>query len=694
MTGEQRSHLLIYCDGGFGNRLNALFSGLALAHALRLPHTVFWPRNNWCQAGYTDLFLPGPTIDERTLSALAGTLNDCVPLLHDSMGAQTLRMPFASAYAYTSMDDFAQRALSSGQAVFYYPALMPAWIPQDQIVQAMRGCVYQPDIRAEVIGFIQEKIGQPFYGLHLRRTDLGVGYSDDEVQEIVQTHPQALFFVCSDDPMAEAKAAVQPNVVSRKKSAYVDKRHGHGGWTAATADDDGRIYHSNIDRTAASVREAVIDLLVLAHSEIVGFSGSTFQNMARLIGSHAPLVPLGRPALAIAYGAMNTWQRMLQANTLSAGQCVELGLELAGKGQDQRAIALEKLALEQYASTGADSLDFLVLHYNLAVHLIHSGKPFEAVSRLQAALVYFPGHAQLETLLATASQRAGVPSRSPVLSPLPAPHNPERAARCIKTYMQWHLGDNLLHLHFLRKLAQRYPELTFEHSLNPAYISQCQDLVDDLPQIRLLPLRAGETPGIDGWKGADGFFFAHDRRFQFGALYVDLFARLARKMGLESPIRRPDDLLFDYPAICQDKGLGSYDVLLINSVPLSEQFKSYQESHFVALAQALRARGLRVITTHKLADFPCTLEQHLSVTDIANLSLRARYFIAVCTGAMWPSMNRFNQSIHQFRIILNDHETIDFGSRVTMCRDAALMVPMVLERLDGNTDLGRAGGPV
>jgi hypothetical protein len=371
---------------------------------------------------------------------------------------------------------------------------------------------------------------------------------------------------------------------------------------------------------------------------------------------------------------MNTWQRMLLAQTLTVDQCVAITLDLAQQGQVQRAMVLEKLALEQFARGPANDVNFLLLHYNLAAHLINDGKPFEAVSRLQTALAYFPNHAQLQSLLETARQHAG--------ATLPPAAGPTPARRLIRTYMQWHLGDNLLHLHFLRKLAQRYPELDFEHALNPAYIGQCQDLVDDLPQIRLLPLQPGEAPGLDGWKGAEGFFFAHPNRFQFGALYIDLFAHLARQMGLESPLRVPDDLLFDYPAICRDKGLGHYDALLVNSVPLSEQFKSYRESDFAELATLLRARGLSVITTHKIEGFPCTLELQLSVTDIANLSLRARYFIAVCTGAMWPSMNIFNQSIHQFRIILNDHETIDFGSRITMCRDTADLRQLVLDRLD------------
>ena len=659
-----RPPLLIYCDGGFGNRLNALFTGLALARALEMPATVLWPRNNWCQAGYNDIFLPGPLIDEHSLRSLAGALDKSFGLFHDTLGADAVQLPFASAYDYDSIDDFAQKVLPSGRPIFFYPALMPAWIPKELVVAEMQQCVYRPVIRDAVVDFIKTKLGRPFHGLHLRRTDLGLGYSDEEVRAIAQSHPDKLFFVCSDDPVAEALAVAHPNVVRREKASYVGKRNDTASWTAATADDDGRLYYGNIDRSAASVVEAVIDLLILAHSSIVGYSGSTFQNIARLYGQHAPLLSLQQPH-PLEYVAMGTWQRQLQAGVLAAGQCVELAIELAGKGEIQRAITLEKLALERWQPTAGNDINVLTLQYNLSAHLLNSGQPVEAISRLQAALENFPNHAQLTQLLDSARQRVGMTA-------------PDRVVR---TYMQWHLGDNLLHLHFLRKLSERYPHLKFVHALQPAHMAQCQEMLTDRPQIKLVPLLPGTDQGLDAWKGAEGFFFQHPNRFQFGALYIDLFKCLAQRMGLESPLQKTDDLLFDYPAICRDKGLGTYDVLLVNSQPLSEQFKSYRESDFVDLAGFCRARGLSVITTRKIDGYPCTLDKHLSVTDIANLSLRARYFIAVCTGAMWPSMNVFNQSIHQFRVILNDHETIDFGTRITMCRDSATMLEIVIEQI-------------
>lgn len=680
MTRSNR--IQIFCDGGFGNRLNTLLSGLAVANLFELRATVYWPRNNWCQAAFGDIFSNNFDISEQSLSDLAGTLDNAIVLLHDQLGADTLRVPFHSAYAYTSTDDFSTQALATGKDIFYYPALIPPWLPMDLVADAIQTCHYQASIREAVTNFVGRTIGQPFHGLHLRRTDLNVGFTDNEVQDIVRQHPKEAFFVCSDDPIAEALAAAHPNVHHREKRAYVDKRNTQDGWTTLTADDDGRLYHSNIDRNADSVIDAVIDMLILAHSSIVGFSGSTFQSMARLYGTHAPMVPVAKPTLEISHLSLNTAFRMIQAGAMSLGEALSHAAALYSAGRKVDAIQLEKTAIEYGRAKGISDVNLFVLHYNVAAHLINEGAPYEASLYLEKALVLIPDHTESTALLTVARHRSGF-TENKLLEPKAGHAVVSHGHRSsIKTFMQWHLGDNLIHLHFLRKLSEKYPELEFQHALNPAYMGQCAEVIEDNSKIILTPLRPGQNPeGLDGWKGAGGFFFSHEKKYQFGTLYLDLFAKLSKDMGLSTPFKTTSDLLFDYPAIVSNQTTGNYDVVLINSTPLSDQFKTYNENDFTALAHLLRDKGLSVITSKKIDTFDCTLDTQCSVTDIANISLRAKYFIAVCTGAMWPCINVFNQATHQFKIILNDHETVDIGKNITMCTDSRLLRDMVSDFL-------------
>jgi tetratricopeptide (TPR) repeat protein len=399
--------IYIFCDGGFGNRLNTLLSGLAIANFFEIRATVYWPRNNWCQAAFSDIFDNNLDTSEQSLSELAGTLNSTVALLHDQLGADTLRVPFRSAYAYTSLDDFSKQILTTGNDIFYYPALIPQWLPMELVVGVVRTCHYQAPIQEAVTNFVGKTIGQPFHGLHLRRTDLNVGFTDNEVQYIVREYPKEVFFVCSDDPIAEALAAAHPNVYRRPKRAYVDKRNSDGEWNALTADDDGRLYPCNIDRNAESVIDAVIDMLILAHGSIVGFSGSTFQNMARLYGAHAPMVSVEKPKLEIIYVSLNTSLGLMRTGAMSLGDVSSCAVALYNAGRKLDAIQLERAAIEHGRTKGINDINLFVLHYNLAAHLINGGFPFEASLYLEKALALVPGHAESKTLLTAARLRAG-----------------------------------------------------------------------------------------------------------------------------------------------------------------------------------------------------------------------------------------------------------------------------------------------
>ena len=87
--------------------------------------------------------------------------------------------------------------------------------------------------------FISNTLVRPFHGLHLRRTDLRVGLSDAEVLALVQRHPKEVFFVCSDDPQAEALACaheegVVPKAFDSIKVAFAQTQQGQAGFEDVT----------------------------------------------------------------------------------------------------------------------------------------------------------------------------------------------------------------------------------------------------------------------------------------------------------------------------------------------------------------------------------------------------------------------------------------------------------------------------
>jgi tetratricopeptide (TPR) repeat protein len=376
--------LEIFCDGGFGNRYNALVSGLALADRCRLDVKVYWPRNGSCEAGYDDVFATKILISEQTLSELAGTLDEAYCLLHDTLGSETLRVSFHSAYEFSSVDEFVSEALAQNDRIFYYPALIPTWIDTASIQRAVGSLRLKCELIQVAREFIEKTFPRPFYGLHLRRTDLNVGLSDSEVKSLAGRYPTELFFVCSDDPIAEAMAAANPNVFRREKKSHVGKRRSEAGWQAPTADDSGRIYHSNIHRSKEATLEGVIDLLVLGQSQIVSFTGSTFQAVARIVGASSKLSGLEKP-MPIQFTAIGDILRLLKTRHLVLGQLLGLGEELVAAERLGDAVVLLQEALEQEVGMGR-----FVLLFNLGVYSMKLARNQQAMIYFRAALEISP----------------------------------------------------------------------------------------------------------------------------------------------------------------------------------------------------------------------------------------------------------------------------------------------------------------
>jgi len=376
--------LEIFCDGGFGNRYNALVSGLALADQCELEVKVYWPKNSSCEAGYEDIFATSLVVSEMSLPELAGTLDDVYCLLHDTLGSDTLQVVFHSAYEFPSIASFVSEVLSRSDRVFYYPALIPAWIDESLIQSAVGALRIKGELVQKAKVFIEGTFPRPFYGLHLRRTDLNVGLCDSEVQLLVGRHPDELFFVCSDDPIAEAMAVAQPNVHRREKKNHVEKRREGAGWQAPTADDSGRMYYSNIRRGREATLEGVVDLLILGQSQIVSFTGSTFQSVARLNGKRGELSGLEKPPL-IHFTAVGDISRMVKTRQIALGQFLGVCEELVSTDRVGDAVSLLQEALEQEVGMSR----FVVL-FNLGVYHMKLARNQQAMIFFRAALEISP----------------------------------------------------------------------------------------------------------------------------------------------------------------------------------------------------------------------------------------------------------------------------------------------------------------
>lgn len=262
----------------------------------------------------------------------------------------------------------------------------------------------------------------------------------------------------------------------------------------------------------------------------------------------------------------------------------------------------------------------------------------------------------------------------------------------IRTHNSYHLGDNMVHLNFLRRVALANPERKFIHAARWQYTSQLKDVVFYVSNIELVALENDtyyawfdtDSPrhkeSINAWRGAGGDWYRHWNRNNFVAYHCNhWFPKLAGLMGVDNPVKRPEDMLFDYPAIKHAKipDLLNYplDVLVINSPPGSGQWNSYNEVELGILAKSIARSGKRIVSTAKVPGsmsdssfVPCTQDYWLSVTQIGYLSLLCHTIVMVSTGPSWPTFNVWNQDTVKRRIILLDEERVELSPNTFHCR--------------------------
>lgn len=262
--------------------------------------------------------------------------------------------------------------------------------------------------------------------------------------------------------------------------------------------------------------------------------------------------------------------------------------------------------------------------------------------------------------------------------------------KTITTHCALRLGDNLAHLHFLRKLAEANPGHLFEHHAQVDYLRELAPMAVDRP-IKLFALpqfsdgrRWSARPAghsIDAWKNAGGRFERADppSRNDYARFMLDWFDELAGLMGLRSPLTTTTDLLFDYPALHHESITSqALDFLIVNSRPMSGQARQYSPAEMDRLIVSLRSRGYNVLATNRSETgipYPSTQEWGFNVTQIGQLSQVARRIIMVSTGPSWPTFNVWNRNSVELRVIINGSERVELdpraiqtGSVVDVCR--------------------------
>lgn len=274
--------ILIYCDGGFGNRVNSLISGMALADILGYDYLVLWPRNNRCGAAFDQLFIPHCTFIEARLQDFRSCQSTVRLWLHENdFGFDSVESGLRTV---SDISAFKQNYSGDDRKILFSENTILPWIPEHLVYSCLQRLAFQRDIVSRAQAVMDGRVPGSFFGIHLRGTDFPASPPVEKMKAVVLANPGHTFFVCSDDAEIEHQFDAIPNVFIHQKNSHVEKL-APGAWRCNVLDSDGLPYTSNIDRTSESVVEAVIDILLLGASVPLPTSASSFLALSERLRS-------------------------------------------------------------------------------------------------------------------------------------------------------------------------------------------------------------------------------------------------------------------------------------------------------------------------------------------------------------------------------------------------------------------------
>ena len=164
-------------------------------------------------------------------------------------------------------------------------------------------------------------------------------------------------------------------------------------------------------------------------------------------------------------------------------------------------------------------------------------------------------------------------------------------------------------------------------------------------QVYLFGLDAYHGGGIDTWINARGEYPPKDKdQVKF---FTQVFDRMAEEAGLENPLKKREDWLFDYPGLIpKSPGINPLgaDWLIVDSPPQSGQF-SFHPYEMNLLVERIEKEGNSVLRTWVNPD-------NLSVTNWGYASCHSDNILMIATGPCWTTFNAVTESRLKNRIIL------------------------------------------
>ena len=279
--------IINYSTSGLGNRLRPLSSCYAISKKSGRKLKAYWDNitPNGCLAKWDELF-------ENELETISlddvRNLNDCLLLTesgHSGHGMDREAQKFGKTalkelsnnnpyrhYESFSYDD------KQENVIVYHNNFLPTVSKEDADEFLINLKPIKP-IQDKIDSYVEELgLNKNVIGIHARGTDFGTRIVDyvNAVKQILSQNPNQKLFLSTEDPEYEQiLTELYPNnIIIRKKENYIIKKDDSLAWND----------HNSFSITTAHAQEAVEDIFLLAHTNIVIYHPmSSFAEISRII---------------------------------------------------------------------------------------------------------------------------------------------------------------------------------------------------------------------------------------------------------------------------------------------------------------------------------------------------------------------------------------------------------------------------
>ena len=274
----------ILCDHGLGNRFGSIIGGLRISELTNTEPIICWPKNNWCQCNYEDLFELKFKVESNDFSLYLTNKIQEYQLPYFFLGSFDNDLS-KKIYGYSIKE--INELNQENDHLFYSNCKIPKtdMISANDVTRLLKSIPIKKEILNKVKNFCEKNnISKTTLGIHLRKTDTPSIVDENHIFDEVKNNSSINYFLCSDSKDTESRFLKLPNVTVYQKQSEVLKII-EGEWRQSVLDQQGNKILFNINRPKEQIVDALIDMLILSRTNIKRKSKSTFCTTAERFSS-------------------------------------------------------------------------------------------------------------------------------------------------------------------------------------------------------------------------------------------------------------------------------------------------------------------------------------------------------------------------------------------------------------------------